>query len=193
VWRRTLRDLPAVGVEQAKQREDRLARELVHGTCVALGDYATLLRGGSGSGKSDLALRFLELPADGTLRSRLVADDQVWVEQNANGVLVVSPPEAIAGKFEVRGLGIIEMPFLAEARLVLVCDLVAPEQVPRMPEPLDRMTLAGATVASLKLAAFEASAPLKLRMALLQASNQSGSGSTFGLAPASTPDKDSAL
>lgn len=171
-----------------------MARELVHGTCVALGDYAALLRGDSGSGKSDLALRFLELPADGVFRPQFVADDQVFVEQNAKGALIVSPPEAIAGKLEVRGLGIIEMPVLAEARLVLVCDLVAPEEVPRMPpEPFDRMTLAGATVASLKLAAFEASAPLKLKMAILQASNQSGSESTFGLAPAPSPDKDSGL
>ena len=52
------------------------ARELVHGTCVALGGRAALLRGGSGAGKSDLALRFMALPAEGALIPRLVADDQ---------------------------------------------------------------------------------------------------------------------
>ena len=43
------------------------ARELVHGTCVALGRRAALLRGKPGAGKSDLALRFTALPADGDL------------------------------------------------------------------------------------------------------------------------------
>ena len=46
----------------------------MHGTCVALGPYAALLRGRSGSGKSDLALRFLHLPPEQGLEPRLVAD-----------------------------------------------------------------------------------------------------------------------
>ena len=82
-------------------------RELVHGTCVALGPHGALLRGGSGSGKSDLALRFLALAAEQDLQPRLVADDQVWVEAKGDGSLVASPPETIAGKIEVRGLGIV--------------------------------------------------------------------------------------
>ncbi len=150
-----------------------MARELVHGTCVALGKSAALLRGGSGAGKSDLALRFLALPGEGALRPILVADDQVWVDTDGNGQPIASVPEAIAGKIEVRGLGITEMLFLAEAPLVLICDLVAPDQVPRMPPtPFERTMVAGAAVPLLKLSAFEASAPLKLRMALLRASAQ---------------------
>jgi HPr kinase/phosphorylase len=149
-----------------------LARELVHGTCVALGNRAVLLRGGSGSGKSDLALRFLALHSEGELRPYLIADDQVWVE-TADGQARASAPETLAGLIEVRGLGIAEMPFLATAPLVLVCDLVAPEEVPRMPpDPWDRTVLAGISLPSLRLSAFEASAPLKLRMALLQAAEQ---------------------
>jgi len=150
-----------------------LARELVHGTCVALGKSAALLRGGSGAGKSDLALRFLALPGEGALRPILVADDQVWVEPDGGGRVIASVPEAIAGRIEVRGLGITEMLYLAEAPLVLVCDLVETDQVPRMPpDPWERTMIAGVAVALLKLSAFEASAPLKLRMALLQASAQ---------------------
>ena len=56
------------------------APELVHGTCVALGRTAALLRGPSGSGKSDLALRFLFLARRGPAALEapiLVADDQV--------------------------------------------------------------------------------------------------------------------
>jgi HPr kinase/phosphorylase len=102
-----------------------------------------------------------------------VADDQVFIEAKANGQVMASAPETIAGKIEVRGLGIAEMPFLAEVPLVLVCDLVGSDEVSRMPpDPWERTMLAGVAVAALKLSAFEVSAPLKLRMALLQASKQ---------------------
>jgi HPr kinase/phosphorylase len=146
------------------------ARELVHGTCVALGRRAALLRGRPGSGKSDLALRFISLPGEGEFQPLLVADDQVWVMAGANGSLLASPPETIAGKLEVRGLGIVDVPFLAEAQLVLVCDLVSSKDVPRMPpEPLERTVIAGVPVPALKLAPFEPSTPLKLKMALFLA------------------------
>jgi len=147
----------------------RQPRELVHGTCVAFGRRAALLRGDPGAGKSDLALRFLALPAEGEARPLLVADDQVWIEAGP-AVLLASPPPTLAGKIEVRGLGIVEVPFLAEAELVLVCDLVDAMDVPRMPpESWERTVIAGVAVPSLKLAPFEASAPLKLKMALFLA------------------------
>jgi serine kinase of HPr protein (carbohydrate metabolism regulator) len=145
------------------------ASDLVHGTCVALGRRGALLRGKPGSGKSDLALRFLALAGDGTLKPSLVADDQVFVE-GADHRLLASPPSTIAGKIELRGLGILEVPFLGEAELVLVCDLVEPKEVPRMPdEHGERVVIAGVPVPVLKLAPFELSAPLKLKMALLLA------------------------
>ena len=148
----------------------REVRELVHGTCVALGRRGALLRGSPGSGKSDLALRFMALPGEGEFQPLLVADDQVWVEAGANRALLASSPETIAGKIEVRGLGIVDVPFLAQAQLVLVCDLVGAKDAPRMPpEPWERTVIAGLPVPALKLAPFEASAPLKLKMALLQA------------------------
>jgi len=145
------------------------AKQLVHGTCVAFGAHAALLRGSSGSGKSDLALRFLALPADGGMAPRLVADDQVVVEAQAGG-LVVSAPNTLAGKLEVRGLGIMTLPHVTQAKLVLIVDFVASDEVPRMPpEPLPRVTLLGVSVPNLQLAPFEDSAPLKLKMALISA------------------------
>jgi HPr kinase/phosphorylase len=144
--------------------------ELVPGTSVALGRRAALLRGDSRAGKSDLALRFMALPGGGELKPHLVADDQVWVAHRGDGSLAVSAPETIAGKIEVRGLGIVTVPFLAEARLVLVCDLVNGKDVPRMPaEPWERTVIAGVAVPVLRLDPFELSAPLKLKMALLLA------------------------
>ena len=153
------------------------ARELVHGTCVALGRRGVLLRGGAGSGKSDLALRFMALPGEGALCPGLVADDQVYVSANPDGTLTASAPPTIAGKIEVRGLGIMPVPFLPEAELVLVCDLAGGNDVPRMPPESPRMppesakatVLAGVPLPTLRLAPFEASAPLKLKMALLRA------------------------
>ena len=149
-----------------------MVRALVHGTCVALGDRAALLRGAPGAGKSDLALRFLALPNEGELRPLLVADDQVQLDVNG-AIVTVSAPETLAGMMEVRGLGIQEMPTIAAARLVLVCDLVAANQVPRMPpDPWDRTALEGVDMPLLHLSPFEASAPLKLKMALLRATEQ---------------------
>ena len=143
---------------------------LVHGTCVALGPKAALLRGGSGAGKSDLALRFLALPPERGLEPLLVADDQVEVEVSGVGSLTASPPATLAGKIEVRGLGILDVPHRASASLVLAVDLVAPEIVPRMPpENPEKVSIAGVLVPLLRLAPFEASAPFKLKLALLSA------------------------
>lgn len=144
-------------------------RDIVHGTCVALGAHAALLRGESGSGKSDLALRFLALPDGDAGPARLVADDQVCLTATGDGV-TASAPAALAGLIEVRGLGIQPAPSVPAARLVLVCDLAATTEVTRMPpEPWDNTTIAGIALPVLKLAPFEASAPLKLRMAIVTA------------------------
>ena len=91
---------------------------------MALGRRAALLRGASGSGKSDLALRFIALAGNADGHPALVADDQVFVEARGAGGPLVRSPETIAGKIEVRGIGIVDVPFIEDARLVLVCDLV---------------------------------------------------------------------
>jgi serine kinase of HPr protein (carbohydrate metabolism regulator) len=145
-------------------------RELIHGTCVALGRRAALLRGTSGAGKSDLALRFIALQSDTSGQPALVADDQVFVEACKNGAPLVGAPATIAGRIEVRGIGIVDVPFIEDARLVLVCDLVDRAEVPRMaPETPERTVIAGVSVPLMRLDAFEPSAPLKLKLALLRA------------------------
>src|SRR6185312_8023124 len=112
----------------------------------------------------------MALPGDGALCPGLVADDQVYVTANPDGTLTASAPPTIAGKIEVRGLGIMQVPFLPDAELVLVCDLVGSKGVPRMPlESAKTMVIAGVPLPTLRLAPFEASAPLKLKMALLRA------------------------
>ena len=136
---------------------------LVHGTCIALPPpdgglaWAVLLRGASGAGKSDLALRLIDRGW------RLVADDQTRLAPQGRS-LVASAPNAIAGRIEVRGLGIEAMPHLARARLCLVVDLVAAAEVDRLPEAAV-CPLLGLELPLAKLNAFEDSAPVKLRLA----------------------------
>lgn len=136
---------------------------LVYGTCVARDARAALLRGRSGSGKSDLALRFLELDAS---RHALVSDDQVRAWAVGDRVHVSAPP-AITGLIEVRGVGILRLLAKDSAELCLVVDLVPDHDVPRLPaEPPEMAEIAGIPVPRLRLSAFEPSAPIKLRFAL---------------------------
>jgi HPr kinase/phosphorylase len=147
------------------------AAELVHGTSVALGRSAVLLRGPSGSGKSDLALRFLFLARRGPAALEpptLVADDQVRIRREGDRLLVEAPA-TLRGKLEVRGLGIVEMKSAADAELVLVADLVAAGEVERMPDAGARESLLGVDVAAIRLVAAEPSAPIKLALALARA------------------------
>jgi HPr kinase/phosphorylase len=84
----------------------------IHASCAARHGAGVLLVGPPGSGKSDLVLRLLDR---GFL---LVADDRVEI---ADGQ--ASPPAALAGLLEVRGLGILHLPHLARARLALAVQL----------------------------------------------------------------------
>lgn len=117
-----------------------------------------MLRGPSGAGKSDLALRLIHQGAV------LVADDQVMLSQR-DGSLYASPPDRLAGLIEVRGTGIVQFPFQAESRVTLVAELVDPAAVERMPER-EEIILEDIALPLFRLAAFEASAPDKLRLAL---------------------------
>ena len=147
------------------------APEVVHGTCVALGRRAVLLRGPPGSGKSDLALRFLFLARRGPAALEapvLVADDQVRLAIDGSRLLA-SPLESIRGRIEVRGVGIVSIKSIAEAELVLVVDLVEMTAIERLPAWNARVRLLGIDLPLLRLAPFETSAPIKLALALAHA------------------------
>lgn len=133
----------------------------VHGTCIDLGAAAVLLRGPSGSGKSDLALRLIddETGGDG---ARLVSDDQVELAAR-DGAVWASAPESIAGLMEVRGVGVVRVPCVETARLGLVVDLVPPRDVERMPT-LQTVSYEGVALPLMQLSPFEISATAKLRM-----------------------------
>ncbi|MEJ7933180.1 HPr kinase/phosphatase C-terminal domain-containing protein [Sphingobium sp. AN558] len=133
-----------------------LSSDTLHATTVAIDGRAVLLAGVSGTGKSDLALRLIDRGAI------LISDDYTLVKR-IEGQLIATAPQTIAGCMEVRGIGIVPMPH-ADAPVALLVDLF--DKVERMPaEPLMR-AIAGVDIPVVKLAALEASAPIKVELAL---------------------------
>lgn len=131
--------------------------EVVRGTAVAIDGRAVLLRGPSGCGKSDLALRLIDRGAS------LVSDDYTEVRPEA-GRLLARAPANIAGRIEIRGIGIVECPAVADAPLCLVAELDgAPDRLPDGPLAAE---IVGMSLPAIAIAALEPSAPLKLEAAL---------------------------
>lgn len=118
-----------------------------------------LIRGPSGSGKSDLALRALEAGF------RLVADDRV-ILWRCEGRLYGRAPEALHGRIEVRAVGIERRPALPMSRVVAVVDCaLKPTDPPRLPEPIS-VVVEGVALPVLDLWPFEPSAALKLQCSI---------------------------
>ena len=133
-----------------------MSGETIHAGCIAIGGRGVLIAGRSGSGKSDLALRLIDRGAT------LVSDDYTTVTRRGDR-LYGAPPETIAGRIEVRGVGLLVMPHAAEAPLCLHVALGAEPE--RLPEPAS-VAFAGLSLPSLRLAGLEPSAPIKLEAAL---------------------------
>jgi serine kinase of HPr protein (carbohydrate metabolism regulator) len=127
----------------------------IHATAVAVRGAGVLLLGPPGSGKSDLALRLIDRGAV------LIADDRVMATAKGDG-LWLSAPLAIAGLIEVRGLGLLTLA-RTEAAAVLVVDLVSTPD--RLPVRALR-EVAGVRLPVLAVRPFEASAPLKVELAV---------------------------
>jgi HPr kinase/phosphorylase len=91
-------------------------QEILHATTVSIDGKGVLIVGPSGAGKSAMALEMMAMGAE------LVADDRTIVTRNGN-TLQATVPEAISGKIEARGVGILTVPRSVSANLVLVVDL----------------------------------------------------------------------
>lgn len=132
--------------------------ERIHATTVAWDGAAVLLAGPAGAGKSDLALRLIDRGWE------LIADDytELFVE---GGRLFARPPETIQGLIEARGLGILRLGCRPRGEIRARFDLVAREDVPRLPETT-HTTILDVAVPTYRLHAFDASAPAKVRLAL---------------------------
>ena len=134
----------------------------IQATCVAVEGLGVLLRGRPGSGKSELALQLIDGGA------RLVADDGVELRRQGERLFARLPsgaPETVRGRIELRGLGILPVPAVAEMPLDLVIDLVDAESMERLPEPMTAELL-GIALPLLRLSAGEPSAAAKVRLAV---------------------------
>jgi len=131
----------------------------VHGSCAARGGVGVLLLGPPGAGKSDLLLRLLDRGF------MLVADDRVEIEAGQ-----ARPAPALAGLLEVRGFGIVRLPFVAPVRLALAVllgaaadrlparDRYAPAGLPSLDLPLLRLDAAAPSAAAVVALALDCAA-----------------------------------
>lgn len=130
--------------------------EMLHASTVAIDGQAILITGVSGSGKSDLALRLIDRGAT------LVSDDYTLLTR-VDAMLMASSPATTKGKLEVRGIGIVNCDVLDTAPAALIVRI---DEVPlRMPDD-DVQNIIGVAIPVIALAPFEASAPIKVELAL---------------------------
>ncbi len=134
----------------------------IHATSVAIDGTAVLIRGPSGSGKSDLALRLMDKGAE------LIADDYTEVLHDGEA-LIARVPEPVAGVMEVRGLGVIRVDYCGEAPVGLVVELTSRKDIDRLPDP-ETCRDYGPPLMLVRLDPFDASTTAKVRLAVRMAS-----------------------
>jgi serine kinase of HPr protein (carbohydrate metabolism regulator) len=134
-----------------------LSGESIHASSVAIDGRAVLIAGPSGSGKSDLALRLLDRGFT------LVSDDQTVVRRDQDRIIASAPPQ-IAGKLEVRGIGIVEMECVSDVPVALFVELEG--DIERIPDEGNMRQILGVPVPLVAIDALTASAPSKVALAL---------------------------
>lgn len=101
----------------------------MHASFVLWRNKGILFRGKSGSGKSELALKFIE-----NKNAVLVADDVVELKVRQNK-LWGSSPQNIRGLLEIRNVGISRYEYAEEASVSLLVNLLpAKENLERLPK-----------------------------------------------------------
>ena len=135
----------------------RLSAETLHASAVARDGRAVLIIGPSGSGKSDLSLRLIDRGFT------LVSDDQTIVRKDGNR-LVASAPPTIAGKLEIRGIGIVEMHHTDNVPVALIVELTG--DIQRLPDDSRQRPILGVMLPLVTIDAMTASAPSKVAVAL---------------------------
>ena len=98
---------------------------IVHASCIAYRGRGLLILGPSGAGKSTLALEMMAFGA------ALVADDRTVLRTEGER-LIADSPDAIRGRIEARGVGILRARAHGPVPLVLAVDLgqAEPDRLP---------------------------------------------------------------
>ena len=135
----------------------RISAETVHASTVATDGRAVVILGPSGSGKSDLALRLLDRGFT------LVSDDQTLIKKDGDRLMASAPPN-IAGKLEIRGIGIVDMETLTNIPVALLVELTS--EIQRLPDENRERPLLGIKLPLISIDAMTASAPSKVALAL---------------------------
>ncbi|HET7606809.1 MAG TPA: HPr kinase/phosphatase C-terminal domain-containing protein [Sphingomicrobium sp.] len=135
----------------------RLSAETIHASTVAMDGRAVLITGPSGSGKSDLTLRLLDRGFT------LVSDDRTIVRRDGDRLVATAPP-TIAGKLEIRGIGIVEMERLSDVPVALLIELTS--DIERLPDDSRDRPILGVKLPLVSIDAKTASAASKVSLAL---------------------------
>lgn len=104
-----------------------------HCTAVVVNGHGILIKGASGSGKTSLALGLVERAYQKGWQASLVGDDRLHLNEDS-GRLMAVVPDVLAGKAELRGYGIVNLPHVSEAAISLVANLVDDDTIERMPD-----------------------------------------------------------
>ena len=144
--------------QMSNMRGPRLSAETLHASTVAINGRAVLLTGPSGSGKSDLALRLLDRGFT------LVSDDQTIVRKDSDRLVASAPPN-IAGKLEIRGIGIVDVERVDNVAIALIVELTN-SQIQRLPDDSRERPILGVKLPLVTIDALTASAPSKVALAL---------------------------
>jgi len=134
-----------------------LSSETHHASTVAADGRAVLITGPSGSGKSDLALRLIDRGFT------LVSDDQTIVRREGSRLLASAPPN-IAGKLEIRGVGIVDMETVKDVPIALLVQLTS--EIERLPDERRERPVLGVNLPLVSVDALTASAASKVSLAL---------------------------
>lgn len=132
----------------------------IHASLMSINGKGVLLTGKSGSGKSDLLLRFIA-----GKNAVLVADDVVEL-RNLQGKITGRAPANLRGLLEVRGVGIARCEYFSESKISLVVRLVQnAAEISRLPKIAHEIIL-GVEIPAIDLYAKEVSAPEKIMVKL---------------------------